>query len=172
MEKTKCLVIGSGPAGYTAAIYASRANLSPVLIEGIQPGGQLTQTTVIENFPGFPQGITGPELMDNMRKQAVNVGADVRSGSVVDVDFETMPYKVTLDNGTEIEAETVIIATGAAAKYLGLSDEIKYQAGRAGRTDQRGAQRGNFHPVQRLLALCDPQAYPGRRKEHGSDPQP
>ena len=127
MKKTKCLIIGSGPAGYTAAIYASRANLSPILYEGIQPGGQLTQTTVVENFPGFPLGITGPELMDNMRKQAVNVGADVRSGSVVDVDFEELPYKVTIDDGTVITADTVIIATGAAAKYLGLSDEIKYQ---------------------------------------------
>ena len=127
MNSTKCLIIGSGPAGYTAAIYASRANLSPVLIEGMQPGGQLTQTTVIENFPGFPHGITGPELMENMRQQAINVGADVRSGSVVEVDFETLPYKVTLDDGKVIEAETVIVATGAAAKYLGLSDEIKYQ---------------------------------------------
>lgn len=127
MEKTKCLVIGSGPAGYTAAIYASRANLSPILIEGMQPGGQLTQTTVIENFPGFPNGITGPELMENMKQQAVNVGADVRSGSVADVDFEAQPYKVTLDDGSIITAETVIIATGAAAKYLGLADEVKYQ---------------------------------------------
>lgn len=127
MERTKCLVIGSGPAGYTAAIYASRANLAPVLIEGMQPGGQLTTTTVIENFPGFPNGITGPELMDNMRQQAINVGADVRSGSVVEVDFETAPYKVTLDDDTVIEAETVIIATGATAKYLGLADETKYQ---------------------------------------------
>ena len=125
--KTKCLVIGSGPAGYTAAIYASRANLSPVLVEGLQPGGQLTQTTVVENFPGFPQGITGPELMDNMRQQAVNVGADIVSGCVVDVDFEAVPYSATLDNGTVIEADTVNVATGAVAKYLGLPDEIKYQ---------------------------------------------
>ena len=127
MEKRKCLIIGSGPAGYTAAIYAARANLSPVLYEGIQPGGQLTQTTVIENFPGFPLGITGPELMDNMRKQAVNVGAEVRSGSVTAVDFESLPYTVTIEDGATIAADTVIIATGAAAKYLGLSDEIKYQ---------------------------------------------
>ncbi len=127
VNKTKCLVIGSGPAGYTAAIYASRANLSPILVEGMQPGGQLTQTTVIENFPGFPQGITGPELMENMRQQAINVGADIRSGSVVAVDFDELPYKVTLDDGKVLEADTVIIATGAAAKYLGISDEIKYQ---------------------------------------------
>ena len=120
------MIIGSGPAGYTAGIYAARANLSPVVIEGIQPGGQLTQTTVIENFPGFPKGISGPELMDNMRQQAINVGADVRSGVVTAVDFETVPYVVTLDNGTEISADTVIVATGAAAKYLGLSDETKY----------------------------------------------
>lgn len=127
MNKTKCLVIGSGPAGYTAAIYASRANLSPILVEGMQPGGQLTTTTVIENFPGFPNGITGPELMDNMRQQAINVGAEICSGVVTDVDFESQPYKVTIDDGKVIEADTVIIATGAAAKYLGLADEIKYQ---------------------------------------------
>ena len=127
MERVKCLVIGSGPAGYTAAIYAARANLSPVVIEGLQPGGQLTQTTIIENFPGFPNGITGFELMDNMRKQAVNVGADVRSGSVVEVDFEETPYKVTLDDGKVIECDTVIVATGATAKYLGIADETKYQ---------------------------------------------
>ena len=126
MESTKCLIIGSGPAGYTAAIYAARANLSPLVIEGIQPGGQLTQTTVIENFPGFPQGITGPELMDNMRQQALNVGADVRSGVVTAVDFETSPYTETIDDGTEISAETVVVATGAAAKYLGIADETKY----------------------------------------------
>jgi thioredoxin reductase (NADPH) len=127
MERVKCLVIGSGPSGYTAAIYAARANLSPVVIEGMQPGGQLTQTTIIENFPGFPNGITGFELMDNMRKQAVNVGADVRSGSVVEVDFEETPYKVTLDDGKVIECDTVIVATGATAKYLGIADETKYQ---------------------------------------------
>lgn len=127
MERVKCLVIGSGPSGYTAAIYAARANLSPVVIEGMQPGGQLTQTTIIENFPGFPNGITGFELMDNMRKQAVNVGADVRSGSVVEVDFEETPYKVTLDDGKVIECDTVIVATGATAKYLGIADEAKYQ---------------------------------------------
>lgn len=126
MEKVKCLIIGSGPAGYTAAIYAARANLSPVVIEGVQPGGQLTQTTVIENFPGFPNGISGPELMENMRLQAQNVGADIRSGVAVAVDFENAPYVVTLDDGTDISADTIIIATGAAAKYLGLADEAKY----------------------------------------------
>lgn len=126
MEKVKCLIIGSGPAGYTAAIYASRANLSPVVIEGIQPGGQLMQTTVIENFPGFPDGVSGTELMDNMRHQACNVGADIRSGIVTGVDFDVHPYTVYIDDGTEMSAETVIIATGATAKYLGLADEEKY----------------------------------------------
>ena len=127
MERVKCLVIGSGPSGYTAAIYPARENLSPVVIEGMQPGGQLPQPSIIENFPGFPNGITGFELMDNMRKQAVNVGADVRSGSVVEVDFEETPYKVTLDDGKVIECDTVIVATGATAKYLGIADEAKYQ---------------------------------------------
>ena len=126
MERTKCLIIGSGPAGYTAAIYASRANLAPVVIEGVQPGGQLTQTTIVENFPGFPTGISGPELMDNMRQQAHNVGADIRSGVVTAVDFEASPLVVSLDDGTDISADTVIVATGATAKYLGLADEIKY----------------------------------------------
>jgi thioredoxin reductase (NADPH) len=126
MERVKCLIIGSGPAGYTAAIYAARANLSPVVIEGVQPGGQLTQTTVIENFPGFPNGISGPELMENMRLQAHNVGADIRSGVAVAVDFDAQPYVVTLDDGTDISADTIIVATGAAAKYLGLADETKY----------------------------------------------
>ena len=126
MERTKCLIIGSGPAGYTAAIYASRANLAPVVIEGVQPGGQLTQTTIVENFPGFPTGISGPELMDNMRQQAQNVGADIRSGLVTAVDFEVSPLVVSLDDGTEISADTVIVATGATAKYLGLADEVKY----------------------------------------------
>ncbi len=126
MERVKCLIIGSGPAGYTAAIYAARANIAPVVIEGVQPGGQLTQTTVIENFPGFPNGISGPELMENMRLQAQNVGADIRSGVAVAVDFDAQPYVVTLDDGTDVSADTIIVATGAAAKYLGLSDETKY----------------------------------------------
>lgn len=123
---TKCLIIGSGPAGYTAAIYASRANLNPILYQGLQPGGQLTTTTEIENFPGFPQGITGPELMENMRKQAEKVGADMRFGLVTSVNFNVRPLEVVIDNQEMIHADTVIIATGATAKYLGLEDEKKY----------------------------------------------
>lgn len=123
---TKCLIIGSGPAGYTAAIYASRANLSPILIEGLQPGGQLTTTTEVENFPGYPEGITGPLLMEDLRKQAMRFGADIRAGIVTAADFSERPFKVTTDDGTVITAETVIISTGASAKYLGISDEQKY----------------------------------------------
>ena len=126
MNVVKCLIIGSGPAGYTAAIYAARANLAPVVIEGLQSGGQLTQTTVIENFPGFPNGISGQELMENMRLQAKNVGADIRSGEVVDINFEVIPYEVCLDDGSKIATETIIVATGATAKYLGIEDETKY----------------------------------------------
>lgn len=125
-ERTRCLIIGSGPAGYTAAIYASRANLSPVLYEGIQPGGQLTTTTDIENFPGFFEGITGPELMENMKMQAIRFGADIRYGIATASDLSRRPFKVTIDGEKEIEAETLIIATGAVAKYLGLPDEKKY----------------------------------------------
>ena len=125
-EKVRCLIIGSGPAGYTAAIYASRANLSPVLYEGIQPGGQLTTTTEVENFPGYPEGITGPELMEDLKKQATRFGADIRFGIATAADFSSHPHKVTIDGEKVIEADTVIIATGASAKYLGLSDETKY----------------------------------------------
>ena len=125
-EKVRCLIIGSGPAGYTAAIYASRANLSPVLYEGLQPGGQLTITTEVENFPGYPEGVAGPQLMDDLRKQAGRFGADLRGGIATSVDFAASPYKVTIDGEKVIEAETVIIATGATAKYLGLPDEKKY----------------------------------------------
>lgn len=126
MEHIRCLIIGSGPAGYTAAIYAGRANLNPVLYEGIQPGGQLTTTTEIENFPGYPEGIAGPDMMEDLRKQAERFGADMRSAIAVKTDLSQRPYKVTFDNGDEVEAETVIIATGATAKYLGLDDEKKY----------------------------------------------
>lgn len=125
-EKVRCLIIGSGPAGYTAAIYASRANLSPVLYEGIQPGGQLTTTTEVENFPGYPEGITGTELMEDLKKQASRYGADLRNGIVTAADLKSTPKKVTVDGKTEIEADTVIISTGATAKYLGLPDEAKY----------------------------------------------
>lgn len=125
-EKVRCLIIGSGPAGYTAAIYASRANLSPVLYEGIQPGGQLTTTTEVENFPGYPEGITGPELMEDLKKQAERFGADIRFGIATEADLSAAPYKVTIDGETVIETETLIIATGATAKYLGLPDEQKY----------------------------------------------
>lgn len=126
VEKVKCLIIGSGPAGYTAAIYAARANLQPVLYEGLQPGGQLTTTTDVENFPGYPEGITGPELMEDLKKQAIRFGTDVRWGLATASDLSKQPYKITVDDKKVIEAETVIIATGATAKYLGLEDEKKY----------------------------------------------
>lgn len=124
--KTKCLIIGSGPAGYTAAIYASRANLNPIEYCGLQPGGQLTQTTEVENFPGYPQGVDGNQMMMDLREQAERFGTDIRDGQIVKVDFSKAPYACTSDDGTKIEADTVIIATGASAKYLGLDDERKY----------------------------------------------
>ena len=123
---TKCLIIGSGPAGYTAAIYASRANLSPVLYSGVQPGGQLTQTTEVENFPGYPEGVTGQQLMEDLKKQALRFGADIRTGIVTDIDVSSRPFTVNIDGKETIPAATVIIATGASAKYLGLADETKY----------------------------------------------
>lgn len=126
MEHIRCLIIGSGPAGYTAAIYAGRANLSPVLYEGLQPGGQLTTTTEVENFPGYPEGISGPELMDDLKKQAERFGADIRQSIAIKTDLSQAPYQVTFDNGETVEADTLIIATGATAKYLGLDDEKKY----------------------------------------------
>ena len=125
-EKVRCLIIGSGPAGYTAAIYASRANLSPVLYEGIQPGGQLTTTTEVENFPGYPNGITGPELMEDLKKQAERFGAVIRGGIATAADLSTAPYKITIDEEKVIETESLVICTGATAKYLGLPDEAKY----------------------------------------------
>ena len=127
MERVKCLIIGSGPAGYTAAIYASRANLNPVVYEGLQPGGQLTTTTEIDNFPGYPQGITGTEMMEDLKKQAERFGTEVRYGAVTKVDFSNRPFVLEIDGSKNIEAETVIIATGATAKYLGLPSEEKFR---------------------------------------------
>ena len=122
-EKVSLLIIGSGPAGYTAAIYAARANLKPVLYQGIQPGGQLTITTEVENYPGFPEGIQGPELMVHFEKQAHRMGADIRYGLATSVDFSAQPYKVTIDEEKLIEADAVIISTGASAKWLGIESE-------------------------------------------------
>lgn len=126
MEQTRVLIIGSGPAGYTAGIYASRAALKPVIYEGMQPGGQLTQTTEIENFPGYPEGIQGTEMMEDFRKQALRFGAEIRSEIITKVDFSKRPFVCEDERGNQIAAETVIVCTGAAAKYLGLSDEKKY----------------------------------------------
>lgn len=126
-KHTRCLIIGSGPAGYTAAIYASRANLNPVVIEGIQPGGQLTTTSEVENFPGYPEGVDGNQLMADLRKQAERFGADIRSGFVSEVDFSERPFKAKVGNEIEFTADSVIIATGASASYLGLPDEEKYK---------------------------------------------
>lgn len=126
MEPIRCLIIGSGPAGLTAAIYASRAGLSPVVYEGMQPGGQLTQTTEIENFPGYPDGTTGPEMMEDLHKQAARFGASINWGVATKVDFSKRPFSVTIDDTTEVLAHTVIISTGASAKYLGIPDEQKY----------------------------------------------
>ena len=127
MEHTKVLIIGSGPAGYTSGIYASRANLSPIIYEGMQPGGQLTQTTEVENFPGYPQGITGPDMMDEIREQALRFGADIRSEVISKVDFSQRPFRCEDERGNVIMAETVIVATGASARYLGLTDEDKFK---------------------------------------------
>lgn len=129
VEKVKCLIVGSGPAGYTAAIYAARANLSPVMYEGLQPGGQLTTTTEVENYPGYPEGVTGPVMMEDLKKQAERFGTDVRWGMATKVDFSGDVHKVWIDDTKIVEAETVIIATGATAKYLGLEDETKYAGG-------------------------------------------
>lgn len=126
-EHIKCLIVGSGPAGYTAAIYASRANMNPVLYTGLQMGGQLTITTEVENFPGYPNGVQGPQLMEDLRAQAERLGTEMRFGVVTSVDFSVHPLKLTIDETTEIEADTVILATGATAKYLGLPGEEKFR---------------------------------------------
>ena len=125
-EHVRCLIIGSGPAGYTAAIYAARANLNPVEYCGMLTGGQLTQTTIVENFPGYPDGVDGNQMMMDLRNQAERLGTDIRDGEIVKADLGSRPYVLTTDRGVEIEADTVIIATGASAKYLGLDDEKKY----------------------------------------------
>ncbi len=127
MEKIKVLIIGSGPAGYTAAIYAARANLSPVLYEGIEPGGQLTTTTQIENFPGYPEGVDGTQMMADIRRQAERFGTEVRFGTVTRVDLGRRPFRVEVDGGKELEADALIVSTGASAKYLGLPSEQKYR---------------------------------------------
>ena len=127
MEKIKCLIVGGGPAGYTAAIYASRADIAPVVYEGLQPGGQLTTTTDIENFPGFENGISGQQLVDTMRAQALRLGAEIRNGAITSADLSQRPFRIVVDGDKVIEAETLIIATGATAKYLGLESEIKYR---------------------------------------------
>lgn len=125
MEHIKCLIIGSGPAGYTAAIYAARANMAPVMYMGLQPGGQLTITNDVENFPGYPDGIMGPEMMEDLKKQATRFGTDIRYGIATAVDFSVTPRRVTIDETTELTADAVIIATGASAKWLGLPSEAK-----------------------------------------------
>ncbi len=125
-EHIKCLILGSGPAGYTAAIYAARANLNPVIYEGLQPGGQLTTTTEVENYPGYPGGVTGPEMMEEFKKQAERFGTDCRWGMATAVDFSKRPFKVIIDDKKEVLADSVILATGATAKYLGLESEEKF----------------------------------------------
>lgn len=126
-ENIKCLIIGSGPAGYTAAIYAARANLSPVLYEGIQPGGQLTTTTEVDNFPGYPKGISGPQMMEELKEQATRFGTDVRFGYATSADLSKRPFEIIIDDSKKISAQTLIIATGATARYLGLESEEKYK---------------------------------------------
>ena len=145
---TKCLIIGSGPAGYTAAIYAGRANLSPVLYCGMQMSGQLTQTTTVENFPGYPEGVDGNQMMMDLQEQASKFGCDIRGGMVTDVDFSSRPYTITTEDG-HITADTVIIATGASAKYLGLDDERKYN----GRGVSAGATCDGFFYRKKTVAV-------------------
>jgi thioredoxin reductase (NADPH) len=128
-EKVRCLIIGSGPAGYTAAIYAARADLKPVVYEGMEPGGQLTTTTEVDNFPGYPEGVNGPDMMEDLKKQALRFETEVRSGYIKEVDLSERPFKVMADDGHQMIADTIIIATGASAKYLGLESEEKFKGG-------------------------------------------
>jgi thioredoxin reductase (NADPH) len=121
-ERVRCLIIGSGPAGFTAAIYAARANINPVLYEGLQPGGQLTTTTEVENFPGYPEGVTGPVMMEDFKKQALRFGADIRWGVINNADLSSYPFRIQTDEGNKLLADSLIIATGATAKYLGLEN--------------------------------------------------
>jgi thioredoxin reductase (NADPH) len=127
VEKCKCLIIGSGPAGYTAGIYASRSGLNPVIYEGMQPGGQLTITSEVENFPGYPEGESGPAIVEDIRKQAIRMGAEIRFGEITEVDFSKQPFRLVVDYDTEVFAETVIIATGATARWLGLESEAQFR---------------------------------------------
>lgn len=145
----RCIIIGSGPAGYTAAIYAGRANLQPIMYDGPLIGGQLTQTTEVENFPGYPEGVDGNQMMMDLRKQAERFGTEIRSGIITKVDFSKSPYTLTTDRGNEITAETVIIATGASAKYLGLPDEKKY----AGQGVSACATCDGFFYRKRIVAV-------------------
>ena len=160
MEHTKCLIIGSGPAGYTAAIYAGRANLQPIEYCGMQTGGQLTQTTIVENFPGYPEGVDANQMMMELREQAERFGADIRDGVVTAVDLSKKPYTVSLDNGTQIEADTIIIATGASAKYLGLPDERKYNGFLSGQPLRQG-----IHDSTQTLPTRIRHYAPPRRRE-------
>ena len=157
----KTLIIGSGPAGYTAAIYASRSSLSPVLYEGLQPGGQLTQTTEVENFPGYPEGTTGQELMDDLRTQAERLGTEIREGLVTKVELSmdgSAPHKAVMDDGSEVEAHTIIISTGASAKYLGLDDEKKY----AGQGVSACATCDGFFYRKKVVAVVGGGVFPER----------
>jgi thioredoxin reductase (NADPH) len=129
LDSVQCLIIGSGPAGYTAAIYAARANLKPVMYQGLEPGGQLMTTNDVENFPGYPDGIMGPHMMEDLRKQAVRFGADIRTGLATAVDFSTYPFSVTLDESIVVAAESIIISTGASAKWLGIPSERRLNGG-------------------------------------------
>lgn len=129
MENTKCLIIGSGPAGYTAAIYAARADLHPIIYEGMTPGGQLTTTTEVDNFPGYPDGVEGPKMMEDLKKQAERFGTDTRWGMVTNIDTSKRPFKVSIDDGKDLLADTIIIATGATAQYLGLESEERFKGG-------------------------------------------